>query len=118
MESLKRVAPWYGPPLGSEEDRARKAAHDKRVAQQKEAIQQLTAKANDKVKARAKPGTTLPKDLEPLYPAEVRSELKRLRDALAALEKTAPEMPAAMAVTEGKVMDAPVFLRGDHLRPG
>src|SRR5262249_26649355 len=44
--------------------------------------------------------------------------LKRLRDALAALEKKAPEVPAAMGVAEGKVMDVPVLLRGDHLKPG
>lgn len=118
MENFKRVARWHEHSLGSAEDTARKAVHDKKVAQSKEAIQQLTAKANDKVKKEAKPGTTFPKDLEPLYAAEVRSELKRLRDELAALEKSAPAMPAAMGVADGKVMDVPVFLRGDHLKPG
>ena len=54
--------------------------------------------ANDKVKAGAKPGGTLPKDLEPLYPVEVRAELNRLRDRLAALEKHTPEVTAAMGV--------------------
>src|SRR5439155_5864271 len=68
--------------------------------------------------AGAKPGSTPPKDLEPLYPVEVRAELNRLRDRLAALEKHTPEVTAAMGVAEGSVADLPVFIRGDHLKPG
>ncbi len=58
------------------------------------------------------------KDLESLYPAEAKAELKQLRDELAALEKAAPELPSAMGVTEGQVADLPVHLRGSHLTPG
>src|SRR5439155_25180735 len=68
--------------------------------------------------AGAKPGSTPPKDLEPLYPVEVRAELNRLRDRLAALEKHTPEVTAAMGVDEGSVADLPVYIRGDHLKPG
>jgi hypothetical protein len=118
MESFKRVARWHEHVLASADEQARKAAHDKQVAQHKEAIKQLTSNANDQVKQEAKPVPTLPKDLEPLYPAEVRTELKRLREELAGLEKSAPQLPAAMGVAEGKVTDVPVFLRGDHLKPG
>ena len=118
MENFKRVARWHEHSLGSEEESARKAVHDMKVMKTKEAIQQLITKANDKVKTDTKPETTLPKDLEPLYPAEVKSALKKLRDELAGLEKTAPELSAAMGVAEGSVVDVPVFLRGDHLKPG
>lgn len=118
MENFKRIAKWHEHPLGSEEDKARKAAHDNKVAQVKAAIQQLTSKANDQAKADAKKGTALPKDLEPLYPVETRNELKRLRNEVAALERSAPELPTAMGVIDGKVMEVPIFLRGDHLRPG
>jgi hypothetical protein len=118
MENFKRVARWHEHGLASEEDNARKALHDKKVSKSKAALQQWIATANAKVKAEVKPGTTLPKDLEPLYPAEVRSDLKRQRDELAGLEKSAPVMPAAMGVADGAVTEVPVFLRGDHLKPG
>jgi hypothetical protein len=118
MENFKRIARWHEHPLGSEEEKARKAVHDRKVAQSKEAIQQLTTKANDKVKAEVKPRTTLPNDLVPLYSAETRSKLKQLRDELAGLEKSAPDLPAAMGVAEGSIVDVPVFVRGDHLKPG
>jgi hypothetical protein len=117
METFKRVARWHEHPIGTEQEKARKAAHDKNVAERKETIAQLTKKATDAVKA-APPRTTLPKDLESLFAAEVRAELKKLRDEVAALEKSAPEIPTAMGVAESKVTDLPVFLRGDHLRPG
>jgi hypothetical protein len=118
MESLKRVARWHEYPIGSEADRQRKAAHDQLVARSKDAIQQLAKTASDKLKSDAKGGTPLPKHLEPLFPGDVQVELQRLREALTALEKKAPEMPAAMGVADGKVIDLPVFLRGDHLKPG
>ncbi|MBI2807813.1 MAG: PSD1 domain-containing protein [Planctomycetes bacterium] len=118
MESFKRVARWHEHPLISEDGKTRQAIHIKKVNQHKQAIQQLAAEASARVKSESKPGTTLPKDLESLYPAKVRLELKRLRAELAALEKSAPEMPTAMGVTEAKVADVPVFLRGDHLKPG
>ncbi len=118
MESFKRVARWYEHPLATEEDKARKAVHDKKVTQSKAAIQQLVTKASEKAKADSKPGTTLPKDFEPLFPAEVQGELKRLRVELAVLEKSAPEVPMAMGAAEGSVVDVPVFHRGDHLKPG
>ncbi|MBM4067597.1 MAG: DUF1553 domain-containing protein [Planctomycetes bacterium] len=118
MENFKRVAKWHEHAIGSEEDRARKAKHDKIVAERKTAIEQLIAKASAKVKAEAKAGKTLPKDIEALFAVETKKEIKQLRDNLAALEKSAPEIPTAMGVADGKVTDVPIFLRGDHLKPG
>jgi len=40
-------------------------------------------------------------------------ELKRPR-----LEKTAPQLPTSLGVTEGAVLDVPVHLRGNHLKLG
>ena len=42
-----------------------------------------------------------PKDREALF-ARTAGRAERLRDELAELEKSAPEMPAAMGVSEGK----------------
>jgi hypothetical protein len=44
--------------------------------------------------------------------------LKRLRDELARFEKSSPELPSAMGVSEGTVEDAAVLRRGNHLTPG
>lgn len=55
---------------------------------------------------------------ETLYPEETRAELKRRRDELAAFEKDAPELPSAMGVSEGRVADTPIHIRGSHLALG
>src|SRR5262249_37301964 len=75
-------------------------------------------KANAQLKADKGPEFKLPPMPESLYPERVKAELKKLRDELAALEKNAPEMPSAMGVTEGKVIDTPVHIRGSHLTLG
>lgn len=115
MENFRKIARWHENPLDSEEHRQRKAVHDKKVAQAKEAIGQLTRKADEDIKAK---GTTLPKNPEPLYAPEVQAELKRLREELAKLDKAAPEPASAMGVTEGKVLEAVLYIRGNHLKPG
>jgi hypothetical protein len=60
----------------------------------------------------------LPPKPEAYYPAETTAELKRQRDALAALEKSCTPLPEAMAVYEGKAQDLRVHLRGSHLTLG
>ncbi len=117
MESFKKVARWHENILAGDEDVAKKTAHDQRIARQKTAIQAVITRANEQLKA-AKPGTVLPKNAESLYPEATRTELKRLRDELAQMEKTAPALPAAMGVTEGTITNAAVLLRGNHLTPG
>jgi len=118
MENFKKVARWYESSLGTEADLARKAEHDRQVARQKEAIQKRIAQANEELKSRLKGGAALPKKPEAVYPEETKAELKRLRDELTRLEKSAPEMPSAMGVTEGTVADTSIHLRGSHLKLG
>jgi hypothetical protein len=118
METFKKVAKWYENVLADQADQARKAAHEAKVAAQKKAIADLIKTANEELKFAADDGFELPKMPEPLYPESTRAELKRLRSALAALEKAAPEMPSAMGVAEGPVGDTPVLIRGNHLTPG
>jgi hypothetical protein len=118
METFKKVARWYENPLADEKDLARKAEHDRQVAGKKKEIQALVDEANARLRADRGKDFTLPKSPETLYPEETKSGLKRLRDELAALEKSAPEIPAAMGVTEGNVADAHVQIRGSHLTPG
>jgi hypothetical protein len=96
MEHFKKIARWHENPLGSAQDMARVAAHEKEVSRLKTEIKALAANKDDPAKA----------------------ELKRLRDELARLEKNAPTVPTALGVTEGQVVDVPIHVRGNHLRLG
>jgi cytochrome c553 len=118
MESFKLVARWHENHLGSPEEIARKASHDKKIATSKSAIQQLLKRADEQVKAGARPGMPLPKKLDELYPTAVKQELKQLRAELASLEKAKPELPSAMGVSEDTVADAALHVRGNHLKLG
>jgi len=118
MEITKKPRMWYEHSLAGPEDLERKTAHEQRVAEQKKAIADRVAQVTEALKGTLKPGETLPKNPEPHFPEATRTELKALREALAKLEKDAPEMPAAMAVTEGPVADIPIHIRGDFLNLG
>src|SRR5262249_40971201 len=96
----------------------RKATHDKKITQQKELIQALVSKANKQAGSTARVSDSSAKDVEARYPAETRAELNRLREELARLEKSSPELPSAMGVTDGVIVDAPALRRGNHLKPG
>jgi hypothetical protein len=118
METFKKVARWHENSLATEPDLARKAAHEQEVAARKNVLQDLISQANQKVREEKGKDFALPKPPDPLYPEATRAELKRLRDDLAALEKTAPEMPSAMGVAEGTVADTSIHVRGSHLTLG
>ena len=96
MEHFKKVARWHENPLGSAQDLALKSEHDQQVARLKAEIKALAAKKN----------------------AETKTDLKRLRDELARLEKNAPVVPTALGVTEGPIVDVPIHVRGSHLKLG
>jgi hypothetical protein len=118
MDSFATVARLHEISLASPEDEARLAAHKGQVAEQKQAIDALVQRSAEALKASSPPDFVVPKDPEPLFPDETKTELKRLREALAALEKAAPEMPIAMGVAEGKVADTQIHIRGSHLSLG
>ena len=96
MEHFKKVARWHENPLATPDDLKKKADHDAAVAKLKDRIQNLTGKTDD----------------------ASRADLKVLQADLAAMEKTAPEMPSAMGAIEGKPTDVPLLRRGNHLTPG
>ena len=52
------------------------------------------------------------------FPAETRAAIERLEAELEALEESTPDYPRAMGVTEGKIADVPIHLRGSHLNLG
>jgi hypothetical protein len=93
MENFKKVARWYENSLATAEAIKRKADHDAAAAKLKERVKVLTARK------------------------DAKTELEKARAELAALEKSAPELPSAMGVTEGTPTDVPVLPRGNHLTP-
>ena len=139
MEHFKKVARWHENSIATSDELARKAEHERKVAEQKAVIDKFVADANAKATekakemaeetaekktketgketADAKETKKTPSDqksLEALYPAETKAELKKLRDALTALEKSAPAVSTAMGATEGKVEDVAIHVRGSH----
>jgi hypothetical protein len=118
MENFTKIARWHENPIGTPAELTRKTEHDKAVGKLNESIKVLTAKADEQVRASAKKEEKLPAKLEPVYPEATKAELKKLRDELAALQKSAPEVPSAMGVTEAKATDIALLRRGNHLTPG
>ena len=119
MDDLKTIAKWHEPEVATPEERAAVEAHQKRIADQKAAIATRVAAANKSL-VTDKGLKEVPKNPEAQYPTNVVAELKQLREALAALEKNAPEMPSTMGVMDATNILAalPVHIRGSHLNLG
>jgi mono/diheme cytochrome c family protein len=97
MDSFKTIATWHENEVSTPVERERKAAHEAEVARFKRKLLAL--------------------HWEKRTPA-VRSAIKGTTEAVAKLEKNAPELASAMGVAEGKVVDSPVLRRGNYLSPG
>ena len=120
MEHFKKVARWYENPLPSVEAQSRKASYDSHVAQLKDVIKGVVEKGDASVKSTLPAGDApaTSAQLESKYPDEIKTQLKRLRDELVQLERTAPEMPSAMGATEDAVVDVAIHIRGNPLKLG
>lgn len=96
MDSFKSIARWYENPLGTPEETAKLRAYDEELARLKARVKELTRKSD----------------------AESKVALKEVKQMTAKLEKSPPNVPSAMGVTEGKVADTALLNRGNHLTPG
>lgn len=108
MDSYTKIAKWHENELPDPAASALKAAHDAKVAAQKATIEKLVADATAAASSAE----------EAKFSEETKTQLKKLRDDLTALEKAAPEMPSAMGVTQQPVADVPLHIRGSHLKLG
>ena len=120
MRKYNKVAEWHEHRLPSAAATAIKAKFDEQVAASKVAIAKVVAAADKQARKKhaGESGAKPPGKLEALYSAETKARLKKLRDELAALEKAGPNLPAAMGVTEDKVVDIAIHLRGNPLELG
>lgn len=117
MRKYIKVAEWHEHLLPSAAASEMKADFNAKVAARKTAIAAFVAVA-DKVAREKRAAAKPPEKLETLYPAATKAELQKLRDELAALEKAGPNLPSAMGVTEDKVTDIAIHLRGNPLKLG
>lgn len=116
MESFTKIAKWNEVSVATADDIARKEAHQKLIDAQKQAIEEhLTSAARelDPPLPDAKP-----EEIEKKLPEAAAAKLKKLRDDLKKLEDDAPQMPMAMAVVDGDVVNTPIHIRGSHLTLG
>ncbi|EMI16403.1 protein containing DUF1549 [Rhodopirellula maiorica SM1] len=117
MDSYKTVAKWHENTIETAEQAAELQQHQQQIAAQEKRIAAQVAKA----KATLDPppaAEAKPEEIEKQFPAETQTELKKLREELKKLQDAAPELPTAMGVTEGKIADTSVHLRGSHLTLG
>lgn len=124
METFKKVARWHENSLATEDELKRKAARDKENAAKKEANKKQTEDLQKQLDAAQKQRDQATAEKQRTQLSErVRSlmaDLTRLKDAgkeLDALAK-AEDLPSAMGVSEGKVVDTKIHVRGSHLTLG
>lgn len=122
MDSYATVAKWHENEIPTPVEAEQIAACNEQIAQQEKRIADRLASAFADLPAPAETDPAAPEktaaEKEALLSDEVKAELQTLREALQALIDSKPETPTAMGVTDGKIVDTPVHLRGSHLTLG
>ncbi len=118
MDSYIKVAKWHEHTLPSAETTKLQAAFDADIAVRKQAIADFVTKADQLAKEGLAADATVPEKLETLYPEATKAELAKLREQLATVERTGPDLPSTMGVTEDEVVDVAIHLRGDTQKLG
>ena len=118
MDTYTKVARWHENLLPSPAATAMQAEYDAQLAAKKQAVEAFVAQADQQVRDNLAEGAQPPEKLETLYPEATKAELTKLREELAALEKTLPDLPAAMGVTEDPITDVAIHVRGSPLKLG
>jgi hypothetical protein len=128
MEHFRVVARWFERPLLTADLQRQVKEHDEKVARLRGEIDRQVREAKEKTphpqplsrkgRGEKERNDTAKADPEAAFPAETRAALAKLRGELATHEKSRPDVPRTMAVTEGTVADLRIHLRGNHLTLG
>ncbi|MFM9963881.1 MAG: PSD1 and planctomycete cytochrome C domain-containing protein [Planctomycetaceae bacterium] len=118
MRKYTKLAEWHENLLPSAAATAMQADYDAKLSAKKLAVTDFIAAADKKARESLTADAKVPEKLETLYPDTTKAELKKLREELAALEKSKPELPSAMGVIDDKVVDVAIHLRGNPLKLG
>jgi len=117
MDSLKTIAKWHEHSFATPVHKELKKKHDALIDAQKKVVSAFIAKANQKLLVDLKL-EKLPASPEGKYPAITKVELSKLNATLKRLEADVYVLPGAMGVEDGNATNLPIFVRGDHERPG
>lgn len=116
-DSRKRLADRYQE-LFADADRAWRELKQAETGKKAEQLTDPAQEALRKVIYDDKGPFALPKDVEKLYSGEVVQTLAKLRQEVKTLTESLPELPHGMGVTEGKVENTRVNIRGNHINLG
>ncbi|MFG0264046.1 MAG: PSD1 and planctomycete cytochrome C domain-containing protein [Rhodopirellula sp. JB055] len=117
MDSYKTVAKWHENSIENPEQAAHRIAHEQQISAREKRINAKVEAAKSTLDPPADVDAK-PEEVEKRFAAETQAELKTLREELAAWKETVPEVPMAMGVLDGEIVDTPVHLRGSHLTLG
>ncbi len=121
MESFITIAKWHENPLFDKAGSERVKEHANNVAalaKKTEAFLEGHGKLLIAANKLPKDKKNTPKEIEALLLESSKAELKKLREDAVALEKSTPEIPSAMGVTEGKHSLVAIHIRGNTDRLG
>lgn len=117
MDSLKTIAKWHEHSFATPAQKKLKEKHDALIAAQKKVVAAFTAKANQQLLVDLQLGK-LPAKPEEKYSKANQAELAKLNATLKRLEADVFVLPGAMGVEDGNATNLPIFVRGNHERPG
>lgn len=115
MTTFKLVAKWHENVIATKEQIAQKKQHDEAMADLQKKIDVVIQENRTKLKLDAKVSA---KEVEKKLPEAEKQRLLKLQENLLEVKTKPVELPTAMGVTEGKVVNAKLLQRGDHLKPG
>ncbi|MSR56209.1 MAG: DUF1549 domain-containing protein [Planctomycetaceae bacterium] len=118
MDTYIKVAKWHENELPSAATTALRAEYEARLGAKRQAIADFVAEADKQVRANLGPEAEPAENLATLYPDATKADLTKHRDELTALEKSPPDYPAAMGVTDDQVIDVAIHVRGNPLKLG
>ncbi|HUE74628.1 MAG TPA: DUF1553 domain-containing protein, partial [Pirellulaceae bacterium] len=120
MENHKVVAVWQERPLADKGAIARRDEIKKQLDAKRGEVNALVVSATESLKAeRDKAGGELPKEkIEESFPDDVKEKLKALKGEAANIEKSLPQLPEAMAVSDAAAENVRIHIRGSHLTLG
>ena len=117
MDSLKTIAKWHEHSFATPAQKKLKEKHDALIAAQKKVVAAFTAKANQQLLVDLQL-EKLPAKPEEKYSKANQAELAKLNATLLRLEVDVFVLPGAMGVEDGNATNLPIFIRGNHERPG
>jgi hypothetical protein len=118
METYTKVAKWHEHLLDIPEAKQLQADYAAQLALKKQAVATVITSATQLLGTDPVVTSLSPEEQEARFPEATRVELAKLREDLATLEKSPPDLPSVMGVAEDEIADVAVHIRGNPSRLG